>query len=213
MMGWVVMLVLAGGIGFVLWRLGGFRGAPLQLLAAAMLLAMAGYAWQGKPGLGSQPKAIEARQQLADTPFATLRGRFVERFDYASRWLNMADSYQRRGDTKSAVAIIRSGLRKQPNNATLWTGLGNALVLHGGGTMNPAAELAYRRAMVLAPHYPAPRFFYGMSLVQTGDIEGGERVWRGLLATAPPKAGWRPVVEERLALIDQLRAMGQLPGR
>jgi cytochrome c-type biogenesis protein CcmH/NrfG len=75
--------------------------------------------------------------------------------------------------------------------------------------MNPAAELAYRRAMVLAPRHPAPRFFYGMSLIQSGDIAGGERAWRQLLATAPAGASWRPVVAERLALIVQLKAMGQ----
>lgn len=209
MMGWVIMAVLAAALGAALWRFAGFRGPALQLLAAATLLAMAGYAWQGRPALGSQPKQAGERQKLPETPFAALRGKFLERFDYASHWLIMADGYQRRGDTKSAVAIIKSGLRASPRNSTLWTGLGNALVLHGGGTMNPAAELAYRRAMVLAPQHPAPRFFYGMSLIQGGDVAGGERVWRNLLATAPDRASWRPVVAERLAIIDQLKAMGQ----
>ncbi|HEV2079666.1 MAG TPA: cytochrome C biogenesis protein [Allosphingosinicella sp.] len=209
MMGWVVMVALAAALGAALWRFAGFRGPALQLLAAAMLLAMAGYAWQGRPALGSQPKQAGERQKLPETPFATLRGEFVERFDYASRWLIIADGYQRRGDTKSAVAIIKSGLRARPRNSTLWTGLGNALVLHGGGTMNPAAELAYRRALVLAPEHPAPRFFYGMSLIQSGDLAAGERAWRELLASAPARASWRPVVAERLAIIEQLKAMGQ----
>ena len=207
MMGWIVMTVLALLVGAALWRFAGLRGAALQLLAAAMLLAMAGYAWQGRPALGGQPKQAADRRTLSETPFAALRGEFVERFDYASHWLIMADGYQRRGDTKSAVAIIKSGLRARPNNATLWTGLGNALVLHGGGTMNPAAELAYRRAIVLAPRHPAPRFFYGMSLIQTGDVAAGEQVWRDLLASAPPRASWRPVVADRLSILEQLRAM------
>ena len=211
MIGWIVMVALSAALGLALWRFAGFRGASLQLLAAAMLLAMAGYAWQGSPVLGGQPKQAGERQKLPDTPFAALRGEFLERFDYASRWLILADGYQRRGDTKSAVSIIRSGLRAQPENSSLWTGLGNALVLHGGGTMNPAAELAYRRAMVLAPQHPAPRFFYGMSLIQSGDIEGGERVWRDMLVTAPSGASWRPMVAERLAVIDQLKAMPQGP--
>ena len=211
MMGWMLLLILAAVVSLVLWRFAGFRGASLQLLAAAMLLGMAGYAWQGRPALGGQPKEAGERQKLPETPFAELRGRFVERFDYASHWLIIADGYQRRGDTQSGVAIIRSGLRARPRNSTLWTGLGNALVLHGGGTMNPAAELAYRRAMVLAPQHPAPRFFYGMSLIQSGDIEGGKRVWRQLLATAPARASWRPAVVEHLAIIDQLKATGQVP--
>lgn len=211
MMGWIAIVALAAALGLVLWRFAGFRGASLQLLAAAMLLGMAGYAWQGRPELRGQSKAAGERQKLPETPFAALRGEFVERFDYASRWLIIADGYQRRGDTKSAVSIIKSGLRAQPQNSTLWTGLGNALVLHGGGMMNSAAELAYRRAMVLAPQHPAPRFFYGMSLIQSGDVAGGERVWRQLLASAPARASWRPLVADRLAVIDQLKAMGQGP--
>lgn len=210
MMGWLVMVALAAVLGLAAWRFAGFRGATLQLLVAAMLLAMAGYAWQGRPALGGQPKAQALQQDNPETAFAALRGEFVERFDYASRWMILADSYQRRGDTRSAVAIIRSGLKARPNNSTLWTALGNALVLHGDGTMNPAAELAYRRAMVLAPEYPAPRFFYGLSLIQTGQIGEGEQVWRQLLATAPAGASWRPVVTERLDAIDQLSAMQQM---
>ena len=56
MMGWVLMAALAVLLGVAMWRFGGIRGASLQLLAAAMLLAMAGYAWQGRPALGGQPK-------------------------------------------------------------------------------------------------------------------------------------------------------------
>lgn len=210
-MGWAVMIALPLTAVAAMWRFAGLRGAQLQLLAAAMLLAMAGYAWQGRPALGGHAEQVAARQKLPETPFAALRGEFLERFDYTSRWLNMADGYHRRGDTRGAVGIMRAGLKAQPNNAILWTGLGNALVLHGGGTMNPAAELAYRRAMVLAPRHPAPRFFYGMSLIQSGDLAGGERVWRDLLASAPEGASWRPVVADRLAVIEQLRAMGQVP--
>lgn len=213
MMGWIVMIALAAGLGFILWRFAGFRGATMQLFAAAMLLALAGYAWQGRPALGGQPKEQAERQELPETPFAALRGEFLERFDYASRWLIIADGYQRRGKTGDAVAIIESGLKAQPDNSTLWTGLGNALVLHGGGTMNPAAELAYRRAMTLAPQNPAPRFFYGFSLLQSGQVEEGEQAWRELLADAPPDASWRPVVADRLAVIDQLKAMQQQPAR
>ncbi|HWH21903.1 MAG TPA: cytochrome C biogenesis protein [Allosphingosinicella sp.] len=210
-MGWLAIIGLALGVGAALWRFGGLRGPLLQLLAAAVLIAMAGYAWQGRPGLPGSPKRMEERAEQPDTPFATLRSHFLERFDRASSWLIMADSYQRRGDTQGAVGIIRAGLKSSPNNMSLWTGLGHALVQHGGGTMNPAAELAYKRALALGQGHPGPAFFYGLGLIQSGRIEEGEQVWRRLLAAAPEGAGWRPVVEERLAVIDQLRAMGRLP--
>ena len=211
MMGWVVFLILAAALLALLWRFAGFRGALLQITTAAVLLAMAGYAWQGRPALEASPAAARGRQKLPETAFAALRGEFFERFTSSSRWLIIADSYQRRGNTGAAVGIIRAGLRESPRDAARWTGLGNALVLHGGGVMNPAAELAYRRAGALAPDHPAPPFFYGLSLIQSGQIVEGEAVWRRILADAPADASWRPVIADRLALIDQLRLMGQLP--
>lgn len=210
-MGWVAMIVLALAIGLGLRFVGGLRGAVLQLAAAALLVAMAGYAWQGRPEMPGQPRKAAEREALPESAYAILRPAFSERFDYASRWLIIADGYQRRGNSRDAVGIIRAGLRARPDNAALWTGLGNALAIHGGGRMNPAADLAYRRAMTLAPRHPAPAFFYGLSLVQSGEIEQGERIWRRLLATAPATASWRPLVTERLAIIDQLRAAGRLP--
>src|SRR3546814_18489206 len=72
-------------------------------------------------------------------------------FDVAAHWLTIADSYHRRGDTLNAAGVIGSALREHPNNADLWVGLGNALVLHADGMMTPAAELAFQHAAALAP--------------------------------------------------------------
>lgn len=213
MTGWIVILLLALAVGLALWRFAGFRGPALQLLAAALLLAMAGYAWQGRPGLPAQPTATQARPERPDSAFAALRHEFFGRFTSAERWLILADSYQRRGNTKEAVAAIRTGIRRNPGNVALWIGLGEALVQHGGGVMSPAADYAYRRAAALAPGHPAARFFYGMGLIQSGRIEAAETIWRDLLANGPPGGRWRPLVEQRLALLERIRAMteGRMP--
>lgn len=210
-MAWVIILALGLAVGLALRRWGGFRGPLLQLLAATLLVGMAGYAWQGRPGLPGAPKGKPEVEAAPANAFAELRDSFFERFNYASHWLILSDSYLRRGNSKGAVDILRSGLRASPNNVALWTGLGHALTVHGDGSLNPAADHAYRRARSVAPAHPAPVFFYGLSLMQSGRIEEGEREWRTLLASAPPRASWRPLIEERLAVIDQLRAMGRLP--
>jgi cytochrome c-type biogenesis protein CcmH len=208
---WLLLLLLGLAVLLALWRSGAFTRATLQFLGAALMIAAAGYAWQGRPGLAGRPAEATARPELPQTAFATLRPKFFPRFDTASRWLIIADSYQRRGETADAVGVIRSAIRQYPNNLALWTGLGNALVLHGGGTMSPAAELAYRRAAAIAPNHPAPSFFYGLGLIQSGQVEAGEAAWRDLLAKAPVDASWRPVVADRLALIDRLRTAQQPP--
>ena len=206
-MGWVVMLVLALATAAGLWRFVRRDLGALQFLGAALLLALAGYAWQGRPALEGRPKPPPARQQLPDSEFAKTREDMLGRFDTAARWLTIAEGYQRRGDTQSGAQVIRSALREHPNDADLWVGLGNALVVHGGGMMSPAAELAFRRAERIAPDHPGPRYFYGLALAQGGQFDEAERIWRELVAQAPPDAPHRAVIEEALLQLQRQRAM------
>jgi cytochrome c-type biogenesis protein CcmH len=206
-MGWLFLAVLALAAFAAIWRYGRLDGAGLQLVAAALLLAMAGYAWQGRPGLAGSPKAPPESETVPDSAFAQMRQDMLGRFDTADRWLTIAEGFQRRGDTRGAAGLIRAALREHPDNAILWIGYGNALVLHAGGLITPAAHLAFQRAAELAPGHPAPRFFFGLALAQSGRLDEADRTWRELLASAPPDAPWRREVEEQLRMLDQARAM------
>jgi cytochrome c-type biogenesis protein CcmH/NrfG len=208
-MSWIVMLLLAAAVFVAVWRFGRLDRAGLQILGAALLLAVAGYAWQGRPDLAGSPKRPVEHKAVPESAFASMRGTMLGRFDSADRWLTMAEAYSRDGDTRSAADIIRAGLKAHPDNATLWVGYGNALVMHAGGLMTPAAQLAFDRAAKLAPDHPGPKFFYGLSLAQSGRLAEAEKVWRDLLATAPPDAQWRAQVEGQLQLLEQARAAGQ----
>ena len=212
-MGFVLLLTLAVIVLIALWKFGKFDRNALQLAGAALLVAAAGYAWQGSPGLDGKPVPPPAKVELPDSAFAQTREAMLGTFDSAASWLTMAEAYQRSGDTQSAAEIIQSGLKKDPNNPDLWVGLGNALVIHADGMMTPSAELAFRRAAQIAPEHPGPKFFFGLALAQGGKYDEAESLWRGLLQTAPPDASWRPMVEERLAMLAQARGagMGAMP--
>jgi cytochrome c-type biogenesis protein CcmH/NrfG len=210
-MGWILMLLMALALVAGLWRFARLERGALQLVLAALMLALAGYAWQGRPGFDGQPKRAGARQKLPDTPFAALRRDVFGGFDRADTWLSMAEGYQRRGDTANAAGLIRSAIRANPQSATLWTGYGNALVLHGGGVVSPAADLAFRRAAELAPRHPGPHLFYGIALAENGRFADAERVWREALALAPPNAPWREGLAQQLRLIEEARGRGQIP--
>jgi len=210
-MGWVMMIGLAVLTGAGLWFFLRRDMGAVQFAAAAILLALAGYAWQGRPDLAGAPKPRPEHEEVPDSQFAQMRGDMLGRFDRAAQWLTMAEGFQRRGDTQTGVEIVEAGLRDSPNDPDLWVGLGNALVVHGGGMMNPAAQFAFQRAQQIAPQHPGPRFFYGLALAQGGDFDEAERIWRDLLAEAPAGAPYRAAIEERLQALQAARLSGEIP--
>jgi cytochrome c-type biogenesis protein CcmH len=205
-MGWLILLVLAVAAFAAIWRFARLDRAGAQLLASALLLACAGYAWQGSPGRPGSPQAAAERPPVPETAFATLRRDMFGQFDTADRWLGIAEGRLRRGDTREAAGVIRSALRAHPENSVLWTGYGDVLVLHGGGMLGPAADLAFRRAVSLAPRHPGPRIFYGIALAQNGRFDEAERLWRQALALSPAAAPWREGLERQIEMVAQAKA-------
>ncbi|MGF1549498.1 MAG: tetratricopeptide repeat protein [Sphingomonadaceae bacterium] len=210
-MGWAIPALLAALVLLGLWKLAGLARGPLLLAATGVALAFAGYAWQGRPdmpGAPAPPRIVE----MPENAFAQARPELLGRFDQADAWLNLAESYQRRGDHRRAVMVIRSALDKFPANPDLWVGLGNALVLHADGRINPAAKLAFDRAAAVAPDHPGPPFFYGLALVQAGRLDEAREIWSRLLASLPEETIWREELELRLAMLDQVETMRALEG-
>jgi cytochrome c-type biogenesis protein CcmH len=180
-----------------LWLLG-VRGAALTASAAALLVAGAGYAFQGSPGLSGAPaENNEARDVF---PLTQARHAFYGNFTPAEPWLRMSEALARDGKSEDAVGILQNAVKRYPGDAQLWVGLGNALVDHARG-ITPAAELAYRRAEQVTPGYPGPSFFYGLALARSGDREGAVKLWRDILAKAPKDASWRPLVDQGVAAL------------
>jgi cytochrome c-type biogenesis protein CcmH/NrfG len=210
LMAWLIIIPMALLTLVVLWRAARPDSAALQLLATGLVFALAGYAWQGRPSLPAAAAAgVERGEQarVGGETFAALRRPILGQFDRAGSWLTMADSYLAKGDTIDAVGILQSGIRSHPKDADLWIGLGNALQLHSEGAMSAAAELAFQRARQIAPGNPAPLFFYGQALAQANRLEEAEQAWKASLAATPPGTSWRPLIEERLALLAKVREM------
>jgi cytochrome c-type biogenesis protein CcmH/NrfG len=208
MMGWLFVILLACAALVAIWRFGRLDRSGVQFAAAALLLALAGYAWQGHPGLEGVPRRAPEHKAVAPSDFSKMRRELLGQFDTADRWLTLAESYGRDGDTQGAAEIIEAALRQHPRDADLWVGLGTTLVQHSGGLMSPAAQLAFDRAAAIAPNHPAPRFFYGLALLQGGKVDEAEQVWRDLLASAPPTALWRGAIERQLAMVEAAKAQG-----
>ncbi len=198
MSGWLLLAALTA-LGIGAFRLLWLRGPMLQLAAASLLIGASGYALQGRPGLSGSPRAAAANREVV--PLTGARDAFFGEFTPSGHWLLLSDSMARRGDTADAAGILRSAVREHPRDVALWVGLGNALVDHAG-MLTPAAQLAYERAVELAPGHPAAPFFSGLALARSGDRAGALALWREILAEAPADASWRPMVEDAIAALE-----------
>ena len=192
MSGLIVLGALIAIVAAAFWLLGHLRGAGLQIALAALMLGGAGSALQGRPGFAGSPHPGSTRS--IPLPLTEPRHAIYGEFTSSERWFVISEGYASRGNTGEAVGAIRAGLKSTPLNAALWTGLGNALVDHAG-TLTPAANLAYDRAVELAPKHPGPLFFRGLALARSGKREEALLLWRRALALTPERASYRGMIQ------------------
>ena len=183
----------------------------LYLIGIAMLIGLAGYAWQGSPGLAGRPTAPGAHKRGGDTLFAHERQLWLETVGFDAMQMDGADAFIKNGDPDYAVGLLRAYLMKEPDSMVLWLALGNALQAQADGALTPPAHYAFERAAEAAPGHPAPPYFLGLAYLQMGDVDGAEATWRALLAKAPPNAPWSGKLAARIALLERLRN-GIAPG-
>jgi len=203
--GWLLSLLLAlvTAAGLILFVRPG--RAALQMIAAALLLGLAGYAWQGNPALPGSPTPPSAHKRGGDTLFAHERKVWLETVGFDALQLDGADAFIRNGDPDYAVGLLHAYVKREPESMGLWLGLGNALEAQADGVLTPPARYAFERAAAVAPDHPAPVYFLGLAYLQMGDIEGARTIWRDLLLKAPADASWRPRLQMRVALLERLR--------
>ena len=210
MNGWLIAAAFAFCLMALLIAVGRIPRMSWELTAAAVLLGLAGYAWQGSPGFPGQPKMASASTDSGkfDEQLAERRRGMAERYGKAGQWLMLSDGLGRQGKTKEAANVLLAGLKQTPNDPNLWLGLGNALIAHAGGVVSPSADFAYRRAMTLDPDAPAPPYFYGLALVRAGQLQAAKELWAPLAARAPEGSEIKAELELSIARIDAMLAAG-----
>ncbi len=178
-----------------------------SMVASALMLGAAGYAWQGQPALAGHPATTGLAPTPDDSAMLDLRDQMLERYTGAAAYLVAADAMTRIGDRRAAVQVLLGGIRIAPKSLVLWTGLANALSAHDANQVSPPALFAFQQAMRLAPKHPAPPFFLGLAYVRAGDFAKARPYWARALALTPTDISYRGEIATRLALLDRFLAM------
>jgi len=210
-MGWI-MLALLGTTTAALLIVLRVPRLLWPLVGATLMLGAAGYAWQGAPGLPSHPVSAEAVKMPVEPTYKDMRDALFGRFNGESLYFGISDRMRGDGDTKAAAGVITGGIRFAPQNAALWTELGNVLAIHDHA-VSPASLFAFQQAMRLAPTHPGPAFFLGWAYIRSGQLAEAQPFWARALALTPRQASYRAAIADRLAALDGFLAAGAPPRR
>jgi cytochrome c-type biogenesis protein CcmH len=196
-MGWLIIAVLVAIAWTTLWRFGKLERQALELSGAALLIAVAGYAWQGRPDYAGVERAAVDKSEDAETVPTNAS------FKDAQDALAQADALMQAGKARAATAILGAAAKRFPKDADLRVMQGNALMIAGGEQANPASQFAFEEAARISPDHPGPPFFLGFGLARAGKFEEAGQIWRGLLERLPADSELRGDLTKRLTEINQ----------
>ena len=204
-MGWVMLALIVATTAAllavlrlprVLWPLAG----------AALMLGAAGYAWQGAADVPAHPVAFDAVKLPPTAAYKDMRGEMFGRFGGEAMYFGISDMGLGQGDTEFAAGAVIGGTNYAPRNAAFWTELGTIIALHDDNHVSPAALLAFRRAIQVAPEHPGPPYFLGLAYIRAGEFAAARPWWRHALALSPEGTSYREQIAARLRMLDALLA-------
>ncbi len=211
---WIAIAVLAlaaFGVGLLVAREG---RRVWTLLASALVFALAGYAWQGAPGLPSAPQQSTSESSPASDALISARRAFYNSEGMQpSRFVITADGYARRGRHAEAAQLLRLGVTENPKDDEAWLALALALAEHTRGVMTPPVTYAFERAQEAAPGNPAPGYFRGLVALRSGQLGEARDLWAQTLADADKDAKGREYVAQQLERLDGvIKVLGERSG-
>jgi cytochrome c-type biogenesis protein CcmH len=169
-----------------------------ELTAAALILGLTGYAWQGNPHLVGAPAKASPIEQETPAALLELRAEMTPTFDISRQWTGTSDALARSGKYDYAMAYVQSGLKKYPENPNLWSALGLYAVLASDGQLTDPAKFAFSRARNFDESHPAPDYFEGLTALFEGRPAETVEKWQRAIGNARKNSKWAPKIQGQL---------------
>ena len=184
----------------------GSSKAGWLLLGGALLLA-AGSIGFNIYGGSDAPTAGEAAASDAAS-IEQLRAAAEESTDDAGPWSDLAFAYFQQGDFTQAASAYRRALAIAPEEAVLWSALGETLVLGSErDPLPPEALAAFKKALSFDPQDPRARYFMAAKKDIEKDHEGAIAAWLDLLADSPQGAPWETDLVRTIEQVGQINSI------
>jgi cytochrome c-type biogenesis protein CcmH len=164
-------------------------GRIALLIAALVLAAVAVISFSRDAGTQESAKAAAAP---AGTSIEALEKQAQANPKDVDAWAKLGDAYFQDGRFADAASAFDRAIAIDPNQAILWSALGEARVMASQQDPMPGeAAAAFERAVALDPRDPRARYFLAVKKDLGGDHEGAIRDWLALLGDTPQDAPWR----------------------
>jgi cytochrome c-type biogenesis protein CcmH len=181
----------------------GASKAGWALLGGALLLAAGSIGYNIYEGSGGPAPGAAAAEGQAS--IEQLRAAAEASTDDAGPWSDLAFAYFQQGDFTEAAAAYRRALAIAPEEAVLWSALGETLVLGSQrDPLPPEALAAFEKALSFDPQDPRARYFMAAKMDIEKDHEGAIAAWLDLLADSPQGAPWETDLERTIEQVGQM---------
>jgi cytochrome c-type biogenesis protein CcmH len=191
------------------------RGNTITAAAVLLLIPLIAaplYVWRGNPDLigdrvVAQPVPTAQRDPTQQAGLVESVTRLKARLEAAPEdfdgWLLLGRSYMVTQQPLLAIDAYAKAIALRPDDTTVRSFLGEAIVFSADGTVTEMARAAFTMAIQADPKDPAARFYLAIADAQAGNVQAAFDSWLALAADTPVDAPWRP------GLIQQLRAAAQ----
>ena len=191
--------------------------AIVTLAGTGLYLKMGRPDVKAAPGVAAAPPAGAqdgSPHGDAGAVIAQLETQMKQHPDNAEGWRMLGWSYMQTGRNAEAAEAYGKAAAIDPGNADYLSAQGEATVLAQQGTVTPAAEAAFRKALAADAADPRARYYLAVARDQAGDHDGAMNDWIALLKSAPPDAPWAADVRsfvEKIAADRKIDISGRLP--
>jgi cytochrome c-type biogenesis protein CcmH len=185
------------------------RIAAAAAVVMIPLLAVVLYGVLGSPDLPGEPLAARtqggqdniAGQSIVQL-IARVEAHLEENPDDGRGWEIVAPVYMKLERYEDAARARRRAISLLGATSVREVDLGEALTAAANGVISEEAQAAFNRAIALDAKNFKAQFYLGLAAEQDGNTAEAARLWRALIAKAPPDAPWLTVVRQSLARVE-----------
>jgi cytochrome c-type biogenesis protein CcmH len=188
------------------------RSMTAGLLSFVVVLAVAGYAWTGSPGVPSAgpPSAAadsggnpHASGAVEEAQFAAAVEKLAERLkgqpDDAEGWAMLARSYGMLGRIDDALPAYQKAVALRGDDARLLADYADTLALKNNRNLEGEPMKLVERALKIEPTNLKALSLAGAAAFNRQDYAGAVRYWDQVAKNAPPDSPYLPQVQSSIA--------------